>query len=114
MTHASDTSAARTASATPPAVGCPIWCDGNHVAWQPDADEFVTDHKSPELASPGASYSLSLYAVDWFYNGTMRIGPGNVVLRLEDDVVELQDAQLLAADLARTNAMAACSRRRVR
>jgi hypothetical protein len=93
-------------------VGCPTWCRGQHAAWKPDGDEFSMDHVSRELASPGATYSLTLYAPDWFYNGTLEVKPGCLVLQLEDEVVQPEDATLLAAELARVNAMAADTRRR--
>ncbi|MCU1615066.1 MAG: hypothetical protein JWO98_2606 [Frankiales bacterium] len=100
--------------AVPPMVGCPTWCHGGHDAWKPDGDEFATDHHSAQLASPGASYSLTLYAIDWFHNGTLEIDPGCPVLQLEDEILQPEDATLLADDLARVNAMAADTRRRVR
>jgi hypothetical protein len=97
--------------AVPPKVGCPTWCHGEHTAWKPDAEEFATDHGSRELASPGASYSLTIYAVDWFYNGTLEIKPGCPVLQLQDEIMQPEDAALLAGDLARVNALAADLRR---
>jgi hypothetical protein len=100
--------------AVPPMVGCPTWCHDEHDAWKPDGDEFACDHHSPQLASPGAGYSLTLFAVDWFYDGTLEIKPGCPVLQLEDEVMQPEDATLLAADLIRVNAMAADTRRRVR
>jgi hypothetical protein len=99
---------------TPTEIGCPVWCDGEHAGWMPDADEFAIDHGSPQLASPGASYSLTLYAVDWYYGGTLEIGAGCPVLNLADEVLQPGDAVLLAADLARVNVLAADTRRQVR
>jgi hypothetical protein len=97
--------------AVPPNVGCPTWCHREHSAWTPDAEEFATDHGSRELASAGATYSVRLYAVDWFYNGTLEIRPACTVLRLEDELLQPEDATLLAGDLARVNALAADLRR---
>ena len=100
----------------PPMLGCPSWCDGEHSnGWEPDgADEYLLDHGSEELAFPGATYSLKLYAIDRYHNGTLEIGVGCPVLNLGDQVLQLEEAVLLAADLARVNVLAANTGRRVR
>src|SRR4051794_11701588 len=81
----------------PPLVGCPLWCKGGHVPWEPDGSEFATSHFSPELASPGAKYTLTLYAVDFFYDGTLEIRPTRPALRLNNELLDPEDALLLAA-----------------
>lgn len=109
--NATDNPATSHPAATPPALGCPTWCRGAHATWTPDAEEFATDHHSRELASPGATYSLKLYAVDWFYSGTLEIRPACTVLDLADELMQPEDATLLAADLTRANALASDMRR---
>ena len=96
----------------PPTAGCPTWCSGDHAPWTADVDEFVTSHYSEQLAAPGASYSLTLYALDVFYDGTLETRPTCYVLQVEDEFMAPEDAALLVADLIRADALAADTRRR--
>ncbi len=104
---------AATNVSAPPSIGCPEWCTHDHNEWDTDGSDFVRDHSSAELASPGATYSLTLYALDWFNDGVLQVGNGHVTLRLEDEILEPADAARLAVDLPKAEAAASVRTRRV-
>ena len=65
------------------------------------------------MASPGASYQLSVHLADWWYDGTLEIGSGHVQLLLEEEFLAPADAAMLAVDFPKAQAVAASAKPRL-